>query len=83
VTTVTDDFHERLRLLCRRQGVRPIDLARKLKVDKAAVSRWLNGGSKPRKSLDEVLAALGLTVAQFYRIDLTSLRAAVKRKEAA
>ena len=62
------------------------DLARKLRVDKAAVSRWMKkgkGGSRPRAPIEKVARALGLSVVEFYGADLLQVRAELQRRNEA
>jgi len=77
------DLPRRIRLLCVRAGIRPIELARKLHVDKSAVSRWMSeekGGTRPRVPIEAVADALDLSVVEFYGADLDKIEADIAEK---
>lgn len=46
-------------LLLKNRGMRPADLARKLKVDKGTVSRWISRGVPPER-VAEIETATGI-----------------------
>lgn len=53
-----------------REGVHASELARRLSVDRAAVCRWLQGQATPRQPIDNLAAALGLSVVEFFAAPL-------------
>lgn len=63
-----------LTILLKRQGMRPIDLARALSVDKATVSRWSQKGV-PAERIADVARATGISATEI-RPDLASVFAA-------
>lgn len=60
------DMGRRIRFLRSRAGIRQIDLARRLGIDPAAVTRWEQGRAAPENP-EAVAKALGLSsLAEFY-----------------
>lgn len=81
---MTDDFGDRLVLLCARDRLSNAAVARALNMDPSTTLRWLHGKGTPRDR-GEVVATLfcGMTLAEFYSLDLDDLRAEVDARRSA
>lgn len=61
------DLHERLRYHAARLGLDGGQLADKVGVSRSAISRWMNGEYPTFENLQKVVAALGMTMEEFWR----------------
>lgn len=69
-----DDFSQRFALLCQARGLTSRVLARTVGVDESMTSRWLRGETTPRNRAHVLERALGMSIGEFYSLDLDKLR---------
>jgi hypothetical protein len=77
---VKDDFSERLVELAKQRGFTSRTMSRKLRVDESMTSRWLRGETSPRNRADVVKRLLGMSLAEFYSVDVKAVRAENKAR---
>jgi transcriptional regulator with XRE-family HTH domain len=78
-----DDFADRFRLLCESRGFTCSTIAAALVVDMSAPSRWMRGIVKPRNIADVVERLFGMSLGEFFSVDLDEVRAELAKNEGA